>query len=195
MRALLALTLLPLALLAGCSDAPGSDPASPAEHPAAEASSPASPAGLEPAALATRWEPLALRGQTQVGACMGVASQTGTCQAMGGTGTFVMLGYGQDLVRVAGNLTWTATTPATEDLFIMVLACSDLEGSQCENHGEYPFASGPSPLGIDWDLANQTDQPLALWVVHYLGDGAYGSYATTMAPQAFAFDGAVEKLA
>ena len=58
-----------------------------------------------------------------------------------------------------------------------------------------PLRLGASPLAIDWDLVNETDQPLALWVVHYVGQGAKGSYATGMAPQAFTFDGTLESLA
>ena len=194
MRALMALTLC-LALLAGCSDSPAGEPAPAAADAADAAAGPAaaSSAAPQPAARPTSFDAVWMNGQTQTGACFGVSGVDSECNSIQGQSTFAMLGPGTDLVRLTGNLTWTATSPATETLFIMMLACDDVQGSDCQNSGEYPYASGTSPLSIDWDLTNETEQPFALWVVHYLGQGASGSYVTGMAPQAFSFEGTLER--
>ena len=152
-------------LLAGCvsADQPveSAEIATDAAAPAAVASgttnatASAMEAGIVPTAF-----PFAFEGRTSYSFCApsGPNSCTGTPLPSESSNTFVPLEYAGTPTAIETTVTWTATTPATSEMYAYVFAARSC-GDFCAEWTDDMFsvsASGPSPL-----VLSATDVKLA----------------------------------
>lgn len=215
MLRLVALSLLLLLLpLAGCvdPDASGETPAAAADPASPASASPGTPAAApagkatpheEPAANATPdappqevTTPLAWDGSLGAGVC--APAGPGAC--FGGTFTkqsrVLPIEAPGAPARFAATVTWTASSPLTNELFV-VLARTKSCGDGCfEGQNLGTPASGPSPLTLEvGDLpALAEDEFLAVFV----SQGRLTPepvYAYARAPQDFHLEGSVVSMA
>lgn len=168
--------------LAGCSDAGDADaPGAPSSTSTftssdtlSESTSPSSPV---PQTLVT---PLVFDGATATAACAGYAA-TGHCQIVAqprqSWTEFSTLGLTGMPVRIAGNFTWTAATPATADLRVFLFSLSP-EGPPVDG----VEVQGPSPLAIDVDLSALTPGAGYAMSVHSHTDVATGDAGVIVEP-------------
>lgn len=189
-RSLVLLALAAL-LLSGCSDDPA--PASNAGDDVSPAPTDGSGPGLDAAAdgedggpVAAREEPLQVSGRSATGVCGGVGGVAGNCFNDLGDGNLQPLD--RSALAVRGTLAWTASSPATQVMGVIVLVpCGD---GCWTNNGEAPSAYGESPLAIDFDLTG-LDERAALWFSAYQGAYQAGAWGGVALPQDFTFDGTV----
>lgn len=183
-------------LLAGCSGDP--DPASQAgkdtDPPAAAGDRPVAAAGSDAAAsgepVATREEPLAFQGTSPVGGCAGVYPVIGQCYNNLGDHQLQPLGDAGSPLVVNGTLTWSAATPATETMSVLVLVPYEGCDGCWTSAGDLPYVYGASPLQVDFDLSG-IGEPVALWISSYQGFAQQGAWVGASVPQAFSFEGVV----
>jgi hypothetical protein len=195
----MALRLLTLAALvaavafAGCAgkDAPADDGAAPAPADAAAATSTAAPAPETVVATRAAEEtPIHVEGTTSTGACAYVLGQ-GACRFENGDHSFVELTGGAPM-RFAGGLTWTATTPHSQELSVYVL--HQREDGYYWFDESSPIATGPSPLAFDFDLGKYNETQVAFGVSDTQGAGAVVGYAAASTSQDFVLDGTFTSL-
>jgi len=184
--------LLPLALLAlaGCSGDPGPAASGAGDQavPAPASAGPATPSLVdeEGQPVPVREEPLQVAGRSAAGACAGASGAAAQCFNDLGDGNLQPLGAGALAVR--GTLTWTAASPATETMSVIVLfPCGD---GCWTGTADSSSVVGTSPLAVEFDLVG-LDGRVALWFSSYQGASEAGAWAGVSAPQEFAFEGTV----
>lgn len=194
MRGLPALVLL--AALAGCvveEDPPATaalevPPSPEAEEAPVDAPAPSPPAPQAPPA--PRVEPLAYEGRTARWACVPDGPSSCKGRGLGAEGenvVFVVPHAG--VLRVEGALSWTAATPATEELRLS-LAAAEPCGDACLEWVVLAEAAGPSPLALAEDVALPPGAALALLVAHAVPQPTPLVMEASL-DQAFAFEGAL----
>lgn len=147
--------LLALALLGGCLGSPDAETAAvqnAAVDAAADASANAT-ADAAPAGPAERIAPFAFEGNTGTWACApsGPDSCTGLPTGVDSENTFAPLEYEGNASAVTAMLTWTASTPATDTMYISVFAVRSC-GEGCFEATEESYwavVEGVSPLALD----------------------------------------------
>lgn len=153
-----ALTLSALVLLAGCisGDEPVESADIQAAPPSADAKTPVSTSANATAQSAATPEgaafPFSFEGKTGTWACVpdGPTSCRGLPAGTDSSNTFVELEYEGVPTAVDATLTWSATTPATAQMYAAVFAVRSC-GEMCwESDGEMfsTYASGSSPLAL-----------------------------------------------
>lgn len=206
-------------LLAGCAAPPSADrspPVQPTSAPPAQASAPPGGAGgtggtagtagtaanvsanatsnsnatsnaTTPAEIVT---PLAYTGTTGTGACV-FAAAAGQCSfATGGSNDLKEVAAPGRLRHLVANVTWTAATPATQQMTVL-LAHKSGDG-WVWRRGD-PVVQGPSPLKADWDLsAVNATVALAVDSGTFEGAGPAGAYVSP--GQDFAVQGEVRSV-
>ena len=181
------LLLAAAVLLAGCSgDAPRPGAADDAGAPGqgdTQASGPAADASAAPedATLAT---PLRIEGSTAAGGCVAAGPQEACHYELDDSAFHVVDAPGRPL-RLRGNLSWDAMSPASQTLTLYVPAVVD--GEFVWEPGD-PAASGTSPLAFDLDLASLGDATAGLVVGNGVVAPFAAGYAAVQAPQAFTLE-------
>lgn len=143
--------------------------------------------------------PFALEGKTGYFACAptGPSSCQGLPAGTDSSNTFVELVYEGAPTSVAVTLTWSATTPATSEMYAYVFAARSC-GDGCIESGDgmySSFASGPSPVALA-----AADIKLGPGEALYLHVGTIDPTPPAPVPlfysleQAFTIDGAVTAL-
>lgn len=156
--------LVPILLLAGCLGGAEESPASEPNEPIGAASDPQAPADAgapTPAAAGedatSEAEPMPTTerfewdGSTATSACVVNTACHVAQQPEGSWTEFSALGVTGRATRVTGELSWTATTPATTEIHLYVFNL-DADGMPVEAQE----LTGPSPLAFDVDTSGWT---------------------------------------
>ncbi len=139
--------------------------------------------------VASTASPFEYAGSTGAQACTG---QAASAQCVGDAGENEMKAIespGQP-VRIVANVTWDATSPATEELSVMLMVKGT--AGTWEMNESAPMTSGTSPIVIDWDLrAFALASAFAIHVGSMTSAGTPALWAGASLPQAFTVVGEI----
>lgn len=183
--------LIPVLILAGCTDA--DEPATGADGGTGLASAPA-PGTMEPAPDRPLIVPILLEGSTatQAYVCVEAAPPCLHHAVVPGTSDLMLDGLAGRIEGGSLSLTWSAASPATQELAFGLMLMGG-EGDECASVS-LGLARGTSPLAIDIAPSERAlceGETLHAWASNGIYAGEPPAYAQLDLDQAFRLEGSV----